>query len=226
VADRDPAETRLLSALLRRIRRTADVSQRELAQRLGVSPTAVAQAETGHRDLPATVVMRAARIAGLRIALVEENGQEAPGMRSDTVRDGGGRRFPAHLDTRHGDQDWWHGSERYSRTQPWYTYDRDRGARDRLRDELGAPADHQTPQPGDGPEARARARREAARAARAAEDRRWTEERWRRGLPDAWAPTCTCPAGCDDLLFATSPLTARENAVPHVDDCPCRCDVA
>ena len=226
MTERDPAETVRLGALLRRIRRAADLSQRELAQHLGLSPTSVAQAETGRRDLPATVLMRAAGLAGLRVALLDGGGAEVTGMASDAVRDRSGRHFPAHLDTRHGDQDWWHGSERYSRTRPWYTYDRDRGARDRLRADLGTPADHRTPQPGDGPEARARARRDAAWAARAAEHRRWTEEQRRRGFPDTWAPTCTCPADCDDLLFATSPLTARQNAVPHVDDCACRCDVA
>jgi len=226
VAERQPAETAALGALLRRIRRTADLSQRELAQRLGVSSTAVAQVETGRRDLPATVLARAAGLAGLRVALVDDAGREVPGMAPDAVRDRSGRHFPAHLDTRHGDQDWWHGGERYSRTRPWYTYDRDREARDRLRTGRGVPADHQAPQPGDGPEAREHARREAAWAARAAEHRRWTEERRRQGSPDAWAPTCTCPAGCDELLFPAAPLPARENAVPHVLDCACRCDVA
>ena len=221
-----PTPHDLVAGLVRRIRRTADLSQRELARALGVAASTVARAENGARDLPASVLARAASLAGLRLALLDAAGTEMPGMDPRAVTDRAGRHFPAHLDTRHGDQDWWHGSERYSRTRPWYTYDRDRGARDRLRAELGRSADHQVRQPGDGPEARARARRDAAWAARAAEDRRWTEERGRRGFPDAWAPTCTCPAGCDDLLFASSPLTARENAVPHVDDCACRCDVA
>nr|WP_246214946.1 helix-turn-helix transcriptional regulator [Modestobacter muralis] len=212
--------------MLRRVRRAADLSQRELARRLGLSPTTVAQVETGRRDLPVTALIRAAELADLRIALVDGDGQEVTGMATDAVRDRGGRHFPAHLDTRHGDQDWWHGSERYSRTRPWYTYDRDRGARDRLRADLGTPADHQPPQPGDGPEARARSRQDAAWAARAAERRRWTEERARRGFPGVWAPTCTCPPGCDDLLFPSAALSARQNAVPHVDDCGCRCDVS
>ena len=226
MAERDPAETALLGALLRRIRRAADLSQRQLAQRLGVSPTAVAQVETGRRDLPTTLLMRAADLAGLRVALLDGAGDEVAGMTPDSVRDRGGRHFPAHLDTRHGDEDWWHGSERYSRERPWYTFDRDRHTRDHFRGGRGAPADHQTPHPDDGPEARARAHQDAVWAARAAEFRRRTEELRRRGGQDAWAPTCTCPPGCDELLFPTAPLTPRQNAVPHVEDCACRCDIA
>jgi transcriptional regulator with XRE-family HTH domain len=226
VAERDPAETAVLTALLRRVRRTADLSQRQLAQRLGLSPTTVAQVETGRRDLPATLLVRAAGLAGLRLALLDGAGDEVVGMAPDTVRDRGGRHFPAHLDTRHGDEDWWHGSERYSRERPWYTFDRDRHTRDHHRIGRGAPDDHQRPQPGDGPEARARARQDAAWAAYAAEFRRQTEEAHRRGTRDAWAPTCTCPAGCDELLFPSSPQTAQQDAVPHVDDCACRCDIA
>ena len=216
----------LVAALVRRIRRTADLSQRELARALGVAASTVARAESGTRDLPATVLARAAELADLRLALLDAAGAEAPGMDGGAVTDRAGRRFPAHLDTRHSDQDWWHGSERYSRDRPWYTFDRDRDTRDRLRGGRGAPADHQAPQPGDGPEARARAREDAAWAARAAEHRRWTEERRRRGIHDDWAPTCTCPPGCDELLFTTAPLTPRQHAVPHLDDCACRCDVA
>lgn len=216
----------LVAALVRRIRRTADLSQRDLARALGVAASTVARAESGARDLPATVLARAAELAGLRLALLDAAGAEVPGMDAGAVTDRAGRHFPAHLDTRHGDQDWWHGSERYSRDRPWYTFDRDRHARDRLRGGRGAPADHQSPQPGDGPEVRARAREDAAWAARAAEHRQWTEERRRRGFPGAWAPTCACPSGCDDLLFPAAPLSAQQHAVPHVDDCACRCDVA
>jgi len=69
-----------LGPLLRRIRRMADCSQRELARRLGLSATAVAQAETGVRDLPTTVLIRAAGLAGLRLGLLDAGGRELPGM--------------------------------------------------------------------------------------------------------------------------------------------------
>jgi len=218
----------LLGSLLRRVRRTADVSQRELADRLGVAPSTVARAETGERDLPTSVLVRAAGLAGLRVGLLDADGREVPGMAPGAVRDRTGRRFPAHLDTRYGDQLWWHG-QRYTRARPWYTFDRRRDWRDAFRTADGTPPDHQLPRPGDSPQDRAEARRDAARAVRAALDAQaWqaARERWRRGVFDDLDPTCTCPPGCEELLFPSAPLPARLNAVPHVEDCPCRCDIA
>jgi hypothetical protein len=102
------------------------------------------------------VLARAAALAGLRLALLDAEGQEVPGMVDGSVRDEGGRRFPAHLDTRHGDVDWWHDDGRYSRVQPWYTFDRVRETRDHWRVRLGTPEDHQLPRPGDSPAERRR----------------------------------------------------------------------
>ena len=85
---------------LRRIRRTADCSQRELADHLGVSKATVAAVETGARDLSSELLVRAADLAGLRVALVDAGGQEVPVMSGPAARDRAGRRFPAHLDTR------------------------------------------------------------------------------------------------------------------------------
>jgi transcriptional regulator with XRE-family HTH domain len=215
-----------LGELLRRIRRAADLSQRDLAQALAVSDGAVAQAESGRRDLPATVLMRAAELAGLRLAMVDSAGVEVPGMADATVRDAAGRHFPAHLDTRHSDEGWWHDEVRHSRGRPWYTFDRDRQVRDQQRERRGTPPDHQTPRPDDSPEVRARVRREAASATRLAEQRRRALERPWSDRPEDEDPVCTCPGGCDELLFATTALPARQHAVPHVTDCACRCDVA
>src|ERR1700712_803682 len=88
-----------LSGLVRRIRRTTGLSQRELAVRIEISKSAVAAAETGAGGLDARALAAAAGLAGLRIALVDGNGDEVDGMNSDAVRDRSGRRFPAHLDT-------------------------------------------------------------------------------------------------------------------------------
>src|SRR3954466_14435010 len=85
----------LLSALLRRIRRTADLSQGELADALGVARSTVARAELGQRDLPTGVLVRAAGLAGLRVVLLDAAGDEVPGMDEDTVRDRAGRHLPA-----------------------------------------------------------------------------------------------------------------------------------
>jgi HTH-type transcriptional regulator/antitoxin HipB len=200
---------------LRRIRRVADLSQRDLAASCGVAPAVIAHAEAGRRPVALAVLVDAAAVAGLRLALLDPAGTEVPGMAPNAVRDGAGRRFPAHLDTRYGDQEWWHGEERYSREQPWYTFDRVREWRDVRREELGTPEDHQLPQPGDSPQDRRAARVHAARQRREAARQRWRDEH-PGPQPEAW--TCECPPGCDP---------AREVlAEVHVEDCPCRCDIA
>jgi transcriptional regulator with XRE-family HTH domain len=218
------ADRALVAPLLRRIRRTADLSQRELAAALGVARSTIARAETGARDLPATMLARAAELAGLRLGLLDTDGRAVAGMTPAAVRDRAGRLFSAHLDVRHGDEDWWHGSERYSRQRPWYTFDRDRRARDAVRARFGTPPDHQEPRPGDAPEERARIHREAVEAMRRARrQQQWLESLGRAPDPD---PVCECPTDCDALLFPEAPLVARQNASPHVENCPCRCDIA
>jgi hypothetical protein len=170
------------------------------------------------------VLVRAAGLAGLRVGLLDEDGREVHGMASDAVRDRTGRHFPAHLDTRYGDQLWWHG-QRYSRERPWYTFDRRRDWRDEFRTADGTPPDHQLPRPGDSPPERRRAREDAVRAAHRAR----VQALRRAGLlevPEDPDLTCTCPSACEELLFPSAPLPARLNAVPHVVDCPCRCDLA
>jgi HTH-type transcriptional regulator/antitoxin HipB len=94
--------------MVRRIRRLADLSQRELSARIGISKSAVAAAESGRAGLDARVLARAAALAGLRLALVDGQGREVPGMDPDAVRDTAGRLYPAHLDTRYSDEGWWH----------------------------------------------------------------------------------------------------------------------
>ena len=215
-----------LGFLLRRIRRITDLSQRQLATELGISASTVARVETGQRDLPATVLIRAAARAGLRLGLLDGEGREVTGMAAGTVRDRQGRRFPAHLDTRHGDEGWWHGPERYSRDRPTYTFDRDRQTRDARRSAEGTPPDHQEPRQGDSLQARARARRDAALARHRAAGEEQAARRRARGEPDPWAFTCSCPPGCDDLLVADTAPAPHRQPVLHLDECPCQCDLA
>jgi HTH-type transcriptional regulator/antitoxin HipB len=204
-----------LSGVLRRIRRTSDLSQRELARRLDVSKSAVAAAEAGTRDFPAGLLARAAAQAGLRLALLDADSREIAGMADHTVRDMGWRRLPAHLDIRQSDEDWWHGEERRSRPQPWYTFDRDRPLRDAYRRRNGTPEDHPHPQADDAPhERRARRRQDALRREAKERERAFLAGELRQTGPDF---ECTCPAGCD-------PVTER-NADVHVEACPCRCDL-
>jgi transcriptional regulator with XRE-family HTH domain len=205
-----------LSGTLRRIRRRADLSQRELAQACGISQSAVARAERGSHDLPTGVLVRAAALAGLTVALVDGTGQEVAPMSSDAVRDRADRRFPAHLDTRYVEDGWWHDNHHYGRARPWYTFDRERSRRDVLRGRAGVPDDHQLPRPGDAPEERAAARRLEYW-------RRRAQERERRFLAGELALrsdpfTCTCPPRCDELDdWGGRPV--------HAEDCTCSCDV-
>jgi transcriptional regulator with XRE-family HTH domain len=206
-----------LPGALRRVRRRADMSQREVAAAAGISASAVAKAESGTRDLPTSLLARIAEVAALRLALVDGNGREVGPMSDAAVRDMSGRRFPAHLDTRYGDEDWWHGEHRYQRDRPRYTFDRRRDLRDEFRLAMGTPEDHQLPQPGDSPEQRAEERRRVRWAARAA-------ERERRFLAGEFtnvreAFSCTCPAECDQL-------DDRSGAPVHADTCRCHCDIA
>jgi transcriptional regulator with XRE-family HTH domain len=210
-----------LPGTLRRIRRSADLSQRELARAADLSASAVAHAEQGSRDLSVGQFVRAASCAGFRLAVVDEDGREVVPMADDAVRDHGGRRFPAHLDTcpaveRPSRE------ERRDRRRPIHTFDRDRQERDRGRLRTGTPEDHQRPRPEDDPavrEARERARRRRAQHEKRQE--RWTDLRRRVASGEAtWSadPPCDCPPGCDP---------AREVlAEVHVEDCPCRCDIA
>src|SRR4051812_21415038 len=74
-----------LSGGIRRIRRIADLSQRQLAGSLGISAAAIAHAEAGTRDLPATVLGRAATLVGLRLVLLDAEGREVSGMADEAV---------------------------------------------------------------------------------------------------------------------------------------------
>ncbi len=191
------------------------MSQRQLADAVGLSPAAVAHAEAGTRDLPATALARAAETAGLRIALLDGSGVEVRGMHPDGVRDRSGRRFPAHLDTVLSDERASRWEHRPLLRQPTYTFDRrdpwaDEGSRAQSR-----PDDHLVPQPGDSPAERAAARQREARQRR-------EDERARRVAAGELRPTepftCTCPPACDELDdWSGRPV--------HAEQCPCSCDV-
>ena len=205
-----------LSGALRRIRRIADLSQRELARSCGISQSAIAQAESGRRDVTVGALAMAAAHAGLRLALLDSEGAEVEAMAPDTVRDLGGRRFPAHLDTRHSYPERWLYEPRRDRPEPWYTFDRDRGGRDYWRGRTGTPDDHLEPRPGDSPQERKAERQRAARQQQREEYRR----RLDAGEIEPAEPfDCTCPPECDELDDRTGPPV-------HAADCPCRCDVA
>lgn len=92
-----------IPALVRWVRRRADLSQRDLAAQLGVSQSLVAHWENGVSEPSLRVFLALVALARLQLALVENDGgavDVAQQARDDAeaVRDRAGRRFPAHLD--------------------------------------------------------------------------------------------------------------------------------
>lgn len=85
------------SGLIRRVRRRAKLSQRELAAKLGVSQSTVARWETGRCAPSARLLAAAAGLAKLRLVVVDQHDEEVPAMSERAARDAGGRRYPAHV---------------------------------------------------------------------------------------------------------------------------------
>jgi HTH-type transcriptional regulator/antitoxin HipB len=204
-----------LAGTVRRLRRVADLSQRELARALDVSKSSIGAAESGASGMDARVLARAAALAGLRLALLDADGREVAGMSADAVRDLGGRLFPAHLDTVHTDDLPGRYDHRCDRPRPSYAAGRDRAGRDARRRSHGTPEDHHPYRPGDSPHERRAARRRAA-LLRAGEER---QRRLAAGdLPPVEDFECTCPPRCEELDDRSGPPV-------HADGCPCSCDV-
>lgn len=128
-----------------RVRRMADLSQRDLAGMLGVSPATVARWESGARRVELVALEAVLDIAGLRLGVVDNRSQEILPVSADAVRDNAGRRFPAHLDVQPPDVLPYEAisSPRYDR-QPakgWYHL---REQRDVRRADGHGPAEHPT----------------------------------------------------------------------------------
>jgi transcriptional regulator with XRE-family HTH domain len=131
-ADREP---RLgdypLSGIVRRVRRAADLSQRELAERAGLSRTLVAAIETGTRTPSLRALIRILAAAQYRLVAVDGQGRLVLPLEvwQDTA-DGAGRRYPAHLDTILDPVfgDWW--ADGFGLARPPETFRRNRARRD------------------------------------------------------------------------------------------------
>lgn len=65
----------LTGAKLRAIRALLELTQAELAERSGVSPTAIAEFEGGKRDLRASTIRRLCEAMGVRIYYVVNDTQ-------------------------------------------------------------------------------------------------------------------------------------------------------
>lgn len=172
------------AAYVTRVRRRADLSQRELAARVGVSQSVVNRWEGG-APVSANRLATILALAGLRLCVVDGVGQQVDPTPSDVVRDNAGRRFPSHLDV---DPPEHVPPERVlmprrDRPDPrgWY---RLRDKRDARRAREGAPTDHPT--------------------LRGELQRRLDEVRRRRlqalaRAQEAALPECECLDGCFEL---------------------------
>jgi DNA-binding XRE family transcriptional regulator len=117
---------------VRRVRRTADLSQRELARVVAVSISSIRRMETEAMDPRLSQLRQLLSLVGWRLAVVDENRREIrPMLELDgDLRDGADRRFPPHLDLIL-DPDlgqWW--GDIYGLTAPPETFNRSRDMRD------------------------------------------------------------------------------------------------
>ena len=115
--DAGPTGDAEISGLVRRVRRLAKWSQRELAHELGVSQSAVAKWETGRTTPTARMLGRVLGLVKLRLAAVDADGVRARPMRAVAARDAADRRYPAHAFV--WAEGWWvpEGAE----TTAWYS---------------------------------------------------------------------------------------------------------
>jgi transcriptional regulator with XRE-family HTH domain len=122
------------SGLIRRARRVADLSQREMATRAGVSPSTVGRVEAGVIAPSLDVMQRLLATAGMHLVVIDHEGRVVlPMLESEDTRDGAERRYPSHLDTildpRMGE--WW--ADQFGLARPPETFKRDRQRRDEMR---------------------------------------------------------------------------------------------
>jgi transcriptional regulator with XRE-family HTH domain len=129
-----PDVSQRLPDYLRKLRRLADLSQRELSARSGVALATVVRIEAGSgADPRLSTVSRLAAAAGLRLLVCDAvNRPIAPQSDAfDICRDLGDRRLPAHLDVERAPDEryrlWWE-PERGA-----FTFTRDRARRDDRR---------------------------------------------------------------------------------------------
>jgi transcriptional regulator with XRE-family HTH domain len=123
-----------IAGLVRRARRIADMSQRQLARAAGVSQSAVSRMETENLVPSLGLLQRVLGAAGLSLVVADAHGQVVQPMADwDNTRDGAERRYPSHLDTILDPEpgEWW--ADIYGLARPPETYYRDRDFRDQQR---------------------------------------------------------------------------------------------
>lgn len=123
-----------LSEIVRRVRRTADFSQRELAKHAKVSASTIGEIEAGTLTPSLELLERTLNAANYQLVVVDASGRLVlPLQVWDGVADLAGRRFPAHLDIIADpvQGDWW--ADAYGLARPPETFWRDRKRRDYQR---------------------------------------------------------------------------------------------
>ena len=129
-----------------RVRRLADLSQRELAEQLCISQSAIARIEAGRTQPSLSLLSRILVLAELRLVVVDAQGRPAFAVPLNTVRDNQGRRFPMHLDVDPPDQVPPQRREQPRGDRPdargWYAL---RPRRDRARGRIRPAADNDHP---------------------------------------------------------------------------------
>ena len=190
--------------LIRRLRRTLDLSQADLAKSLGVSQSTVARWETGSCEPSIRLFTHMMAMAGWVLAVHDVDDAQVRPMRPDGVRDAAGRRRPAHLDV-HMESPLQHCAGRKA------TERRAAGRvpRDSTRRHTGViPDDHPT-------EEDVRAYVAKWRQDRKEENQRFAERLRQamiaRGEPDPHTWECQCLDECFDVPGCLM-------------DCPCQCE--
>jgi transcriptional regulator with XRE-family HTH domain len=124
-----------LGGMVRRVRREADLSQRELAKHARVSAAAIARIETGSMTPSLTILQRILNTANYLLVVADATGRLVVPLEvwPDTA-DLAGRRFPAHLDTILDPDfgEWW--ADGYGLARPPETYRKSRRRRDYERE--------------------------------------------------------------------------------------------
>jgi transcriptional regulator with XRE-family HTH domain len=137
-AEDEPSEVMIgwypLSGIVRRVRRIADLSQRELAKHAKVSAATIGAIEAASLTPSLRTLQRVLNAANCRLAVVDADGRLVVPLQvwQGTV-DGAGRRYPAHLDTIIDPEpgEWW--ADVYGLARPPETFRRNRASRDHQR---------------------------------------------------------------------------------------------
>lgn len=190
------------AGLLRRARRNAQMSQREMAEAIGVGKSTIAEAERDGGSVTLPILLAALAVGGIELVAMDWGG-EVEVMRPDALRDRRNRKLPAHLDA-------WVPSENARAPEHWKS-SRHRNAP--VRWALRPPGGwiEHLPLHHPGPEDIAMAAR--ADADRRAFERARYEARYGRRRPRSVPPSeCECSDECVELSMECPPR------------CPCQCD--